>query len=153
LIGVYWDTSALLKTYVHEPDSEYFLNLIATSDHLICSSVITTVEFRSSLSRKAQAHEIRQIDARHAIDRFAKDCNEGRIVQLSCGVDVTAHASQLIDRLAPQGIMIRSLDALHIATAVIAKATGIVTTDHRMRDAASGLNLKLLPMKQPAGTS
>jgi predicted nucleic acid-binding protein len=151
---MYWDTSALLKAYIPESDSDYFLGLLATGNHLVCTSVITSVEFRCALNRKAQADDLRPSDVKKAMERFTRDCHEGRITQLACAAAATDSARELVDLAATKpkskSIMIRSLDAIHIASALSVRAAGLVTTDQRMREVAATLNLKLLP---PTGTS
>ena len=144
---VYWDTSALLKIYVVERDSEFFLDLIEKADRPVCTSVISTVEIRCALSRKKQAGDIDRIDEAKAMNRFTADCMKGRITQLSCNDDTATRAKDLVDlaRGKQRPIMIRSLNALHLASAMSARAPAIVTTDMRMREVAALLRLKLIP--------
>lgn len=149
MTGMYWDTSALLKAYIPEIDSEYFTGLIATGNQFVCSSIITTVEFRSALNRKAQAGELRSADAKKAMERFMRDCTEGRITQIPCDAALTVSAGEVVDLAATRpksrSIMIRSVDAIHIASALSVRAASLVTTDQRMREVAATLSLKLLP--------
>ena len=145
----YWDTSALLKIYVPEPDSAFFLDLVAESNQPVSTSVITTIEIRRALNRKEHAGDIRHVDAAKAMKRFCADCDEGRITRLPCNDETASLAQDLVD-LANAGrkpIMIRSLDAIHLASAQATGATVVVTTDLRMRDLAAMLRLKLVPPK------
>jgi predicted nucleic acid-binding protein len=41
--------------------------------------------------------------------------------------------------------MLRSLDLIHVSSALLVKATAIVTTDRRLRDITQMLGVKLLP--------
>jgi predicted nucleic acid-binding protein len=43
------------------------------------------------------------------------------------------------------GIPLRTLDALHLASARVAAETELVTTDKRLRDAAKALSFSLFP--------
>jgi len=144
---MYWDTSALLKIYVPESDSEYFLELIGNAARPVFTSAIAGVEVCCALNRKQQAGDIRRTDAAHAMDRFARDCAEGRINQLACGGEMTIRAREIVElaRTRRRPVMIRSLDAIHVASALSIRAAGIVTTDLRMREVARMANLKILP--------
>jgi predicted nucleic acid-binding protein len=147
LSRLYWDTSSLLKVYIPESESEYFLDLIARADQPVFTSAIAGVEVCCALNRKEQAGDIRKTDAAHAMDRFARDCAEGRINQLACGSEMTIRARAIVElaRARRRPVMIRSLDAIHVASALSIRAAGIVTTDLRMRDVAGIVNLKILP--------
>ena len=61
---------------------------------------------------------------------------------------VTAEFERVVEkclgRMPP--LFIRTLDAMHLATAIIAGETELVTTDKRLREAASLLGLTLFPL-------
>ncbi len=63
------------------------------------------------------------------------------------GADVTAEAHALVQKAysQPQPILIRSLDALHVASALAAKATTLVATDTRLCTVAQMMGLETLP--------
>ena len=153
MIGIYWDTSALLKIYTPESDSEYFLDLIAKEEHPVFISVVGGVEIRCALNRKEHAGDVRRADATRAMRRFTEDCAEGRIAQLPCGDEMTARAREIVElaRVHPSPAPIRSLDAIHIASALSMRAARIVTTDIRMREVAAMVNLKVIPSVYPGG--
>src|SRR5580698_8090256 len=94
---MYWDTSTLLKLYIPGSDSGYFVDLIAKADQPVITSAIAGVEVCCALNRKGQAGDIRRADAARAMDRFAKDCAEGRINQLSCGGEMTIRAREIVE--------------------------------------------------------
>lgn len=54
----YWDTSAVLKLYVTEPDSRYFIDLVASSDTPLRTAQITYVEVLCALHRKEVAGDL-----------------------------------------------------------------------------------------------
>jgi len=55
----YWDTSALLKLYVPEHDSGYFLDLVVSSGRPIVSSAIAAAEILCTLYRKECAGDLK----------------------------------------------------------------------------------------------
>lgn len=143
----YWDTSAILKLYVAEHDSTYFLRLIAEINEPILSSAIVTTEVLCALYRKQRAGDLKEGGANTIFRKFNADLRAGRIVTIPYGADVEAGAEKLI-RLAfhdPGPVLIRSLDAIHIASALVGNAKRLVATDARLREAASLVGLKVLP--------
>ena len=142
---IYWDTSALLKIYVWESDSRDFIEL-ARGHEGIWTSTITTVEISCALHRKERANDIKAEELAWALAKFSRDREEGRITRIPCddGIAVEAKKITEIARAKRRSTMIRSaLDAIHVATAVSAKASAIVTTDTRsMREVAAIVKLR-----------
>lgn len=143
----YWDTSALVKLYVPEPDSAYFLNLIAQSGGPVASSAIAGAEVLCAVYRKEAAGDLKAGGARASFRRFLADCRAGRIVQVPFGDDVTAAAEGIVQMalLSPRPIMMRALDAIHVASAMVIRASVVITTDVRMREAAILAKLQVSP--------
>ena len=143
----YWDTSALLKLYVSEPDSTYFVNLVSSSSGPLITSEIARIEIYCALSRKQLAGELGKGAADLLSSRFHGDTDSGRIITVPLGADVFAEAIRLTrsTRLLSPPLLIRSLDALHVATALVVGAQTAVATDSRLRAVAASAGLVLLP--------
>ncbi len=144
---IYWDTSALIKLYVPEPDSPYFLKLAAASGETIGSSAILTAEVLCAAYRKERFGELRPGGAAALVRRLMADCKSNRIVLIPYGDDVVAEVRDLV-RLALRktpAVMIRTLDAIHLASAKLGGATRMVATDARLRQAAALAGLAVLP--------
>ncbi len=144
---LYWDTSALLKLYVAEPDSSDFLDLITHSKEPICSSAVAAVEVLCALSRKEQAGDLGRGAAGALYRKFTTDCDAGRTILVPYGRDVLAEAEELaalaFSQLRP--VKIRSLDLIHVASAVAVSADAIVATDRNVRRCAALARIKVLP--------
>jgi predicted nucleic acid-binding protein len=143
----YWDTSALLKLYLPEDDSGYFLDSVVTSDQPLVSSAIAAVEMLCALYRKESVGELKRGGALAAHQRFLGDSREGRIVLVPYGEQVFTAAEEIV-RLAfrrARPVMVRSLDAIHVASALTARARVMVATDTRLRQVAAMAKLKLVP--------
>lgn len=143
----YWDTSALLKLYVPEPDSAYFLDLISTSDEPVVTSAIAAAEVLCALFRKESATDLRPDGARALFRRFRADSQAGRILLVPHGVDLLQEMEKLA-RLAFEmrsPILIRSLDLIHLASAALSRATALVATVQRVRNLGALLGMELLP--------
>jgi predicted nucleic acid-binding protein len=143
----YWDTSTLLKLYLAEQDSAYFINLVATSKTPILTSEITRTELTATLYRKESIGELAKAKANQHVEEFAEDIEAGQIVIVPVNEDVTLRAEQVVKKgyTAPKPIMIRALDVLHVASALASKASVLVATDTRLRDVALMMGLKVLP--------
>jgi predicted nucleic acid-binding protein len=143
----YWDTSALLKLYVPEDDSGYFLNSVVTSDQPLVSSAIAAVEMLCAVYRKECIGDLKRGGALATYQRFLGDSREGRIVLVPYGEQVFTAAEEIV-RLAfrrARPVMVRSLDAIHVASALTARARVMVATDTRLRQVAAMAKLKLVP--------
>jgi predicted nucleic acid-binding protein len=143
----YWDTSAVLKLYAPEADSAYFLNLIATVRQPVHCSAISCMEVLCALYRKEEAGDLKPGGGAALYRRFRRDARAGRVVLAPYGEDVAAEAERVAKAAFGErrAIMIRSLDLIHVATAVVLGATALVATDKRLRALASVLRLPLLP--------
>lgn len=144
---MYWDTSALLKLYVVEDDSGYFIGLIAKIDQAIVCSAISAVEILCALYRKERNRELKPGSAKAALQKFQADSMAGRLVIVPYGEDVIAAAAKIVEQayLSAQPVMLRSLDAIHVASAMIVGSKTMVVTDARLRDVAAMARMRVLP--------
>jgi predicted nucleic acid-binding protein len=144
---IYWDTSALIKLYVPENDSQVFLDLLASSNAAVVTADIASVEVLCTLHRKETVGDLRIGGAEALFERYLADTHSGRIMLIPNGRDITATARRVVAHAYQQSspLFIRSLDALHIASAIIASADAVVATDKRLRDVATLMGLTVLP--------
>ena len=130
---LYVDTSALIKRYVDEPDSDLAAELLGTDDELVTAR-ITTVEVRRNLARLLDDRAL--VEARQT---FEHDLEAFSIVELDRAT------CELAASIAEQ-TGVRSLDALHLGAAqrVGRGAITFLTFDHRQAQAARSLGLPVL---------
>ena len=129
---LYVDTSALLKRYIAERDSDVADKLMAT-DPVLVTSRLTEVELRRNLTRLLEGDELLSArrQAQADLDAFA-------LVNLD-GVTCNDAA-----RIAEQTLC-RSLDALHVAAARRAGvSTTFLTFDVRQAQAARSVDLTVI---------
>ena len=133
-MSLYVDSSALLKRYVDEPDSEA-ANALLGSDPSLLTARHTAVEVRRNLARLLDER-----DASAARAAFLEDLGVFGIVELDA---VTCEAAAGIAELTGA----RTLDALHLAAAqrLGGAAVPFVTFDLRQARAARMLGLTVLP--------
>lgn len=126
---LYIDSSALLKRYVDEADSDRALELLASDPQLVTGRH-TVVEVRRNLSRV-----LSPADATAARAAFATDLASFAIVELD------AATCELAATIAEQ-TGVRSLDALHLGAARrLGTALTFVTFDVRQALVARSLGM------------
>ena len=132
-MSLYVDSSALLKRYVDEPDSETAEALLR-SDPSLLTARHTVVEVRRNLARLLD-----ETDATAARSAFNQDLRVISIVGLD---EVTCETAAGIAELTG----VRTLDALHLAAAqrVGGPAVPFLTFDLRQAQAARSLGLTVV---------
>jgi predicted nucleic acid-binding protein len=132
-VSIYVDSSALLKRYVDEPDSDT-ADLLLRSDPSVLTARHTIVEVRRNLARLLDQRE-----ASAARSTFLEDVAVLSIIELDA---VTCEAAAGI----AETTEVRTLDALHLAAAQRVGGPGMpfVTFDVRQAQAARTLGLTVL---------
>lgn len=136
----YFDTSVLVKRYVKEAGSSASRKLLQRYRFL--SSALAPVEALSAFSRRRTTGEITHRDFLAIRSRLYKDRDYWELVEL--GPIVLSQAEELVQKTG-----LRTLDAMHVASALMFQAASgltipFVTADVRQRDAAESLALNLI---------
>ena len=143
----YWDTSALGKLYVPEPDSADFENKAASEPGMFTAR-LALYEMRRVAFRKESAGLIPAGTAEAVLSQVDQDIATGeiRIVELDARVEAEFNVIMAACYRHTPPLPIRTFDALHLASARVSGETEIVATDKRLRDAAKLLGLALFPV-------
>jgi len=122
----YIDTSAALKLIVEESESEVLLAELRAERPSIVSSRLLETELRRAVFRNS-------------------NLEQRTVTQLLTGVNISeiTPAIMLQAGLLP-GAQLRSLDAIHLATAINIGAAQLLTYDRRMAEAAELLGLPVV---------
>ncbi len=130
---LYADSSALLKAYVDEPDSDVAVAHLQSDDVLV-SSWVTVVEVRRNLSRLLTGPA-----RRAALSSFESDIDAFALVV--AGEEVCRAAGRIGEVLG-----VRSLDAIHLASAQALQIPTLpfLTFDLRQAQAARSLGFAVL---------
>jgi predicted nucleic acid-binding protein len=136
----YFDTSALVKRYVKEAGSSATRRLLLRFRFL--SSAVTPVEALSALSRRRACGDLTPRDVLAIRARLHKDRAYWELVEVS--ERVLRQAEELV-----QNTDVRTLDALHIASALMFQAASgltipFITSDAKQRDAAQAMALTVI---------
>lgn len=137
---MYIDTSALVKLYVREPDSEACEATVAGAS--LASSRLLYCEFRSALLVKVSRGALSAEVMAETLRAFETDIVAHRIQFIPLSDLLVKDAADLILDLHPT-VPLRTLDALHLATYLSAHTGPLFTKDLRMLHAAERLGLPL----------
>lgn len=143
----YADPSALLKLYVHEPESAAMgawrrrtRGALPVTPHgrLEIINGISLATFRGAIGAEASSD---------AMKSFDEDCAEGRYVEIDVLWRATLRRAAEISRLHTPTLGCRSLDVLHVATAIELGLHDFVTFDRRQQHLARAAGLRLIVPK------
>ena len=144
----YWDTSTLVKLYAQEPDSPVFEAHAASQISPPLTSRIALYEARATFHRKEAEGVLAAGTAQITYNELLQDVatNDVWLVELDAAVELEyGQVLNLCYQQTPP-LLLRTLDAIHVASARLSGETEIVATDKRMRDAAKLLGFSVFPL-------
>ena len=111
------------------------------------TSRIAVYEARATFQRKEAEGILKPGAAQKLYGELLQDAGAGEVRLVELGADVEQEYGQVLIVCYQQSpaIPLRTLDALHLASARAAGETELVATDKRMRDAAKALGFSLFP--------
>ncbi len=137
---IYLDTSALLKRYIPEINSDAF-DAYFIGHAPLSISRLGLVEIRCALARKKRNKQITSGQEKAAMNEIRTDIQDGILAAYPVDDSHYAEALHLIDKLVK--VPLRSLDALHLAIARSLDAHEIATADAVLRQAALALGMNV----------
>ncbi len=108
---VYFDTSALIKKYFHEPYTDNILELWRNTDYRI-TSMVTFAESLATAHRKIRDQLLSDTVRHKLIDRIKTDW------KMFVRVDVNTELNAEIERITAT-YSLRGFDAIHLASATL----------------------------------
>lgn len=142
---MYLDSCVIVKLVSHEPDSEAYHRIVA--GHAIVTSELAVAEVRSALLTKERAGRISRKDRLTGWRLFQEKVNEQEIVLLPLNRHVIERAGAVIDQCHPH-VALRTLDAIHVATAELHGGEQMCSSDQRVCEASDHIGLSLVPPPQ-----
>ena len=140
----YADPSALLKLYVHEGESAAMSAWRARTKGALPITEHGRLEIVNGLCLAAFRGAISAEALRDALTSFDEDLAERRYVQADILWRATLRRAGEISRQHTPALGCRSLDVLHVATALELGLRYFVTFDRRQQQLAGATGLKLL---------
>ena len=144
----YWDTSCVMALYVPERISSLASQLASVEKGPIHSSAILEFEMTFAIHAKEVRGEIPRGSSERVLSRFQTDLQRGRFLLVPLGIDIKASAKEIATKILQMEptVFLRTLDGIHIATALELGSSELITADKKMADAANllGITTKLL---------
>ncbi len=139
---MYLDSAIIVKLLVHEEDSAWFDKNVA--GHELSSSELSLAEVRSTLLIKERTKQISANQRKSVFARF-ESMHEEKVLRLHpLNLHVLERASGLLIGCHPR-VALRSLDAIHVETALMHPRGMFCATDGQMRAAAGRVGLSCFP--------
>jgi predicted nucleic acid-binding protein len=137
---IYLDASALVKLLVPEAESDSLNLALAGAEDVVVSDLALT-ETASALGRRTREGRLSPARSR----RLYREAH--KLASLCRGSEITPPVHRRAERLllTSSGVPLRTLDALHVALALEARAATLVTYDPRLRAAAASQGLFVSP--------
>jgi uncharacterized protein len=136
---LYFDTSYIAKFYFNEPESLRVRDLVRNAD-AIYSSLWCLAEFHAVLHRRVREGSYSRTNASDLASRFSAHIGEGLWNLIPVTEGVLGRTSALI-LSAPEGLFIRTADAVHLTTAQEAGEREVWTNDRHMLASAAYFGL------------
>jgi predicted nucleic acid-binding protein len=137
----YFDAAYVAKCYLNEPRAELVRAVAARATEGLVSSELARVEFASILARHVREGHLTPIQAARKHRQFAQDERAGVWAWVRVTPTLVEHARAVIGRL-PASVPVRTLDALHLVSALAAGVREVYTNDRHLLRAASYCDLE-----------
>lgn len=133
---LYVDTSALLRRYFDEEESEAAVAVLAQGHAMMVSALVFT-ELASVFRRGQRSRRISPAQLRQLQEAARKDLRHFRV--LGAGEELFRQAALIADQTG-----LKTLDCIHLASARSGGAEAILTYDREMAAAAARMGFKAL---------
>jgi uncharacterized protein len=142
----YWDTSCLVKLYAPEADSSIFKAHVVNGATVVTCE-IARMELWATLCRKEAAGDLGAGGARKALQAHDADVAAGHIVVEAMDAAVATEYETIIEQFHGQtpALPLRTLDAIHLASARVSGESEVIATDKCLREAALVLGFSVYP--------
>lgn len=137
---IYADTSLLLPIYVPEVNSDRANSAVEGAEALLVSD-LTVAEFLVGLARKVKLGTLSPEGAGEVQSALERHLTEGFLQRIAV---VSSHSEAAGDLAFRSPVMLRTLDAIHLAVAVEHEAS-LATLDGRLSEAARAIGVEVLP--------
>jgi predicted nucleic acid-binding protein len=139
---MYLDSCVIVKLVSHEPDSEAYHHVVASRP--VVTSELAVAEVRSALLTKERAGRISTHARQTGWRLFQEKVRNEEFVLLPLNRHVIERAGAVIDQCHPK-VALRTLDAIHVATAELCGGEEMCSSDARVNQASDFIGLALAP--------
>ena len=139
---MYLDSCIIVKLLAPEPDSATFER--ALRGQPLTTSELAFAEVSSALLARERAGGLGGQDRERAWQQFRRWIEHEEIALAPLDSAVLRKAQRFLEQCHPK-VPLRTLDAIHLATADMVMEGPLCTTDRRLREAATQLGLEVFP--------
>jgi predicted nucleic acid-binding protein len=139
---MYLDSCIIVKLLAPEPDSGFLDREL--SGQALTTSELAFTEVFAALLAKERAGAFGEAERQMAWRQFRAWIEAEEILLEPLNSAVLRKAVRILELCHPQ-LALRTLDAIHLATADICMDTPVCSTDRRLRDAALKFGLEVFP--------
>jgi predicted nucleic acid-binding protein len=140
---LYTDTSLIVKLYIKEKHSFEVSNWLKENNEAIPLTRFHELEFTNAIFLKQFRKEITDNQIRLILDKFNEHRARGVYYHPQINWTETLHIAIDLARGQTANTGSRSLDILHVASALAVKANRFLTLDERQSELASAVGLKV----------
>jgi predicted nucleic acid-binding protein len=142
---MYLDSCVIVKLVSHEPDSAAYHKIVAGRS--VVTSELAVAEVRSALLTKERAGRISTHARQVGWRLFQEKLRGEEFVLLPLNRHVIERAGAVIDQCHPK-VALRTLDAIHVATAELFGGEEMCSSDDRVQKASDFIGLMLAPVAE-----
>ncbi len=139
-MSTYVDTSALVKRYVNEANSQAFDDFVIAADDQFVLVPLTLVEMQSVLMRRLRQHDFDRRYLKRLRSHFDDDLRAALWVVQPFPTEAFSEAARLLETL---DVALATPDALHVACATALGCTTFATADRQQALAAQRCGLSI----------
>jgi Predicted nucleic acid-binding protein, contains PIN domain len=139
---MYLDSCVIVKLVSPEPDSAAYHEIVAGQP--VVTSELAVAEVRSALLAKERTGRISQRDRQTCWRVFQEKVRDQEFLLLPLSRQVIERAGAVIDQCHPN-IPLRTLDAIHVATAELNGGELMCSSDNRVNEASEFIGLMIVP--------
>jgi predicted nucleic acid-binding protein len=140
----YLDSSALIKLYVPEGDSAEVVRYVLKRRESLPLSLLHELELKNALRVKAFRKEASRKSVNAALKHLCADIALGIFVRPPLDWPEVFEVAEALSQRFAATVGCRSLDLLHVASAMILKVRGFLTFDQRQAILARKAGLKIV---------
>ena len=148
-MSAYADSGLLALLYLEESTSAAATATVTGQSNKIMISWLTKLEVENAFLRAAFRNKITQVAANLLIAQFKDNIGTDGYEHVTPGPEALYIESTRLAEFHTTTLGVRTLDLLHVATAVMFRVTDFLSFDHRQRDVAKALGLNVLPIITP----
>ena len=142
-LKLYLDTSALLKLYILEPESKDLIARLRRQRGRILVTPLHELELSSAVSQRVFRRESSISERDETLAEFESDLQGGTYVRPALAWASVLAAAARLAKTHSVKTGVRSIDALHVASALASEADRFLTFDKRQHALALAVGLKV----------